>query len=139
MRNVRYDNRRLYRDGQSGCSCAENSTARRIDEWKAESIGASDYRMPGTKTGTWRDGWDKADRCEMKEKLMALYFVVVELELYLDTHPDNCAALARYKCAVKEYEELAAVYEKKYGPLLARHNDCPNEWLWVREPWPWEV
>lgn len=132
MRNARYDNRRDMRYAAPGvCGCRTNRERR--------DIQGEEMRMAGTKTGTIPQGRDMNAYCEMKEKLMCLYFVMTELELFLDGHPDDCAALARYKCAVKEYEELGAVFERKYGPLLARNNDCANEWLWVREPWPWEV
>lgn len=133
MRTIRYDNRRMemLRGTPGDCGCRMNDTHRCVKE--------DEMRMAGTKTGAIPQGRDMGSYRELKEKLMCLYFVMTELELFLDGHPDNCAAIARYKCAVKEYEELAAVFEKKYGPLLARNNDCANEWLWVREPWPWEV
>ena len=70
---------------------------------------------------------------------MSLYFVMVELELYLDGHPNNTEALARYRCIRAEYDALAVRYQKIYGPLLARNNDSETEWKWVKEPWPWEV
>ncbi len=129
MRNVRYNNRCAQpwqRDAMETRFCGDRSEAGKM-------------RMPGTKTRTVPQGRDMNAYCEMRERLMGLYFVMTELELFLDTHPENSAAIARYKCAVKEYEELEAMYESKYGPLLARGSDCENEWLWVREPWPWEV
>ncbi len=95
--------------------------------------------MPGTKTGTVPNGRNRNDWCQMREKLQALYFVVVELELYLDVHPENAEALARYTCAVEDYKALAAEYEKLYGPLTACGNRSEKEWQWVRLPWPWEV
>ncbi len=144
MKTVRYDSRRAQvrldqrscRQSRGACGCECDIQYRGTRQMKSE---ASLYRLPGTKTGTVPQGRDMAAYSEMKEQLMCLYFVMVELELYLDVHPDCSEAIARYKCAVKEYEELAAVFERKYGPILARNNDCANEWLWVREPWPWEV
>ncbi len=92
--------------------------------------------VPGTKTGTTRyDG----ECTEMQKELMALYFVMVELELYLDGHPNNTEALARYRCVSSEYDALAMQYQKQYGPLLARNIDTDTEWKWVKDPWPWEV
>ena len=96
-------------------------------------------KITGTTTGSPRAGRNMDNGCRMREELMALYFVMTELELYLDGHPDNCGALARYECTAREYEEMAVKYEEMYGPLLARNNGCTNEWLWVKEPWPWEV
>ena len=129
MRNVRYNNR-----------CAGtwlNDSA--CNRCRSDCTEAAEVRIVGTKTRTITQGRDMNAYCDMKERLMSLYFVMTELELFLDVHPDNSAAIARYKCAVKEYEELASVFEAKYGPLLVRNGNCANEWLWVREPWPWEV
>jgi len=109
-----------FRDGERAGTCGDG------------------YRMPGTKTGVMPAGWNRNDFCQMREKLMALYFVVVELELYLDGHPDNADALARYRCAVNDYKAMAEKFEKQYGPLTAEGNRCENEWLWARLPWPWE-
>lgn len=108
-------------------------------ETDSRFTGKQEYRRPGTKTGTFPDSRNTSEWCQMREKLMSLYFVIVELELYLDGHPDNTAALARYKCVVRDYKELAASYEKAYGPLTAMGNGSKDEWQWVRQPWPWEV
>lgn len=101
-----------------------------------ESVCGAGVSIPGTKTGTSRLG---TECLEMQKELMALYFVMVELELYLDGHPDNQEALARYRCISAEYDAMAVRYEKQFGPLLARNIGSETEWKWVKEPWPWEV
>lgn len=100
------------------------------------SAAARNTGIPGTHTGS--GDRNPAEKQRMERELMSLYFVMTELELYLDGHPDSRDALARYKCTVREYKELADRFEKEFGPILARNNSA-NEWLWAKDPWPWEV
>ncbi|MBQ8320920.1 MAG: spore coat protein CotJB [Clostridia bacterium] len=73
------------------------------------------------------------------EKIRALSFVKTELELYLDTHPDCCAALDYYYKTVEELKDLVEEYEGTTGPLTAIGTDTTKGWSWVNEPWPWQM
>ena len=75
-------------------------------------------------------------REEMLEKIKCLNFAIIELGLYLDTHPNDAKALCLHKKYCKEYKELTDKYQKVYGPLTI-HFPC-NKWRWLEEPWPWE-
>ena len=78
--------------------------------------------------------------CEMRRDMMdqirALEFGIVELALYLDTHPEDQKALCLHKKYCKEVKELKDKYQKVYGPLTINY-PC-NKWRWLEEPWPWE-
>lgn len=75
-------------------------------------------------------------RREMMMKIRELSFAVLELALYLDTHPDDRRALCLHNNYAKELKELKDKYQKVYGPLTL---DFPcNKWRWIEEPWPWE-
>ncbi|MEW6724733.1 MAG: spore coat protein CotJB [Bacillota bacterium] len=66
-------------------------------------------------------------------------FVAVELNLFLDTHPGDQAALEDYNTTVARLKELKDDYVQRYGPLSNFGTDkskCP--WQWVEQPWPWE-
>ena len=79
------------------------------------------------------------DDCERKQMLMEireLNFSVIELGLYLDTHPEDQRALCLHRKYVKELKELKDKYQKVYGPLSI-YFPC-NKWRWLEEPWPWE-
>ena len=83
----------------------------------------------------------KAERndCERKEMLMQireLNFAVIELGLYLNTHPEDQKALCLHRKYTKELKELMDKYQKVYGPLSI-YFPC-NKWRWLEEPWPWE-
>ena len=78
------------------------------------------------------------DRCKMLEWVQALCFVVVDMQLYLDTHPCDKEALAYYKDAVENYEKAKRQFEDAYGPLVATSSlDC-DRWAWADTPLPWE-
>ena len=73
---------------------------------------------------------------EMLKKIKCLKFAVVELALYLDTHPNDTKALCLHNKYSKELKEICDKYQKVYGPLTIEY-PC-NKWRWLEEPWPWE-
>lgn len=78
------------------------------------------------------------ERCKMLEWVQALYFVVIDMQLYLDTHPCDTEALAYYKDAVTNYEHAKQQFEENFGPLTATSSlDC-DRWAWADMPLPWE-
>ena len=76
------------------------------------------------------------EREDMIMKIRQLDFAIVELGLYLNTHPDDQKALCLHKEYCKNVKELKDAYQKKYGPLTIYY-PC-NKWRWLEEPWPWE-
>lgn len=75
-------------------------------------------------------------REEMAMKIRELDFALVELGLYLDTHPDDRKALCLHNHYAKKVKELKDKYQRVYGPLTM---DYPcNKWRWLEMPWPWE-
>ena len=75
-------------------------------------------------------------RCEMMQKIREYNFSIIELALYLDTHPEDQKALCLHKEYAKALKELTDKYQKIYGPLTINY-PC-NKWRWLEEPWPWE-
>lgn len=73
-------------------------------------------------------------------KQMAMYcFMLDDIALYLDTHPNNRKALAAFDAYRKMYLAAKAEYEAAYGPVtvMAQPEDSET-WLWSTTPWPWE-
>ena len=75
-------------------------------------------------------------REEMLMKIKEYDFAIVELGLYLDTHPDDEKALCLHNKYCKILKDLKDKYQKVYGPLSIYY-PC-NKWRWLEEPWPWE-
>jgi spore coat protein JB len=71
-------------------------------------------------------------------KLTQLDFSAIDLQLYLDIHPDDKKAIAEYNKTVGEAAKLRAEYEQKNGALTARASSDPNKFKWIDDPWDWE-
>lgn len=76
---------------------------------------------------------------DMLRKVQEADFVLYDLNLFLDTHPDNQAALDFFSQYQKEYTEAVALYEMNFGPLVSYDTDTRQGWTWVQGPWPWEM
>lgn len=77
---------------------------------------------------------------ELLEELQATDFVLLELTLYLDTHPNDIDAIKQFNEFAKLRKQLRKRYEKEYGPLLQyglSYSSYP--WNWNDTPWPWQV
>ena len=79
---------------------------------------------------------DDNKRREMINEIKSLDFAIIELGLYLDTHPDDRKALFMHNEYTKQVKDLKDKYQKIYGPLTIFY-PC-NKWRWLEEPWPWE-
>ena len=75
-------------------------------------------------------------RQEMIDQIKCLNFAIVELGLYLDTHPEDQKALCLHREYTKQLKDLKDKYQKMYGPLTIYY-PC-NKWRWLEQPWPWE-
>lgn len=65
-------------------------------------------------------------------------FALVDLVLYLDTHPEDKEALNYYYYVADLYEQAAKAYEEQCGPLTTEGVMDENYWTWINDPWPWE-
>lgn len=86
-----------------------------------------------------RDRGDEAYRREL-EQLQKVDFALVELNLYLDTHPMDMQALSQYNQLAQRRQQMCAAFELKYGPLMHfGHGYTRFPWQWIETPWPWQV
>ena len=82
--------------------------------------------------------YENAACCEVREKLRAVDFALVETSLYLDAYPDCAEALAYYRQLLAERHVLVQNYTQTCGPLTVCDDVSQNGWQWVKAPWPWE-
>jgi spore coat protein JB len=80
------------------------------------------------------------DRQAMLLQIQQLGFVLVDLNLYLDTHPTDKMALMNYNTFSDQYRELMMKYNMTYGPLMGfgHAQGGMDQFLWVNSPWPWQ-
>lgn len=76
---------------------------------------------------------------EMLKKLQETSFMLVELNLFLDTHPDHAEARKAYNRYSDRLAHLREEYFTAFGPTM-NFGVCPagNDFSWVNSPWPWE-
>jgi spore coat protein JB len=83
---------------------------------------------------------DHQTYCTDLEELQVVDFALVELTLYLDTHPMDMQAVQQFNQLVQRRQQLAAAFEMKHGPLLQfGHSYSRFPWQWVETPWPWQI
>ncbi len=71
-------------------------------------------------------------------EMMALMFVIRELQLYLDTHSDDQEAFKALKEAISLEREGRRRYVEMYGPLNISDVQFSESYNWINAPWPWE-
>lgn len=81
------------------------------------------------------------DKFELLNEINETSFGVLELNLYLDTHPQDTKALQLFHELKQRRKTALAAFEKEYYPLTV---DCigpdqtATQWTWGDAPAPWE-
>ncbi|MDD3369497.1 MAG: spore coat protein CotJB [Lachnospiraceae bacterium] len=73
--------------------------------------------------------------------ISVLDFVVVEMTLFLDTHPDNKEAMDYISQYIRMKNRASHEYALKYEPLTideAAYSVQARDWCWNDGPMPWE-
>ncbi len=77
---------------------------------------------------------------QLLEEIQAIDFVIVELNLYLDTHPDDFEAIKQFNELTEQSLKLKIQFEQEFGPLMNFGRSYANyPFNWVDTPWPWQV
>ncbi|TVX86837.1 spore coat protein CotJB [Paenibacillus agilis] len=73
-------------------------------------------------------------------QLQEVDFVLLELNLYLDTHPGDAQAIQQFNHYVVERKKVADAFQARYGPLMNfGHSASGTPFTWVETPWPWQI
>ncbi|HSL86426.1 MAG TPA: spore coat protein CotJB [Bacteroidales bacterium] len=71
--------------------------------------------------------------------LQEMEFALIDLNLYLDTHPDDKDALEKLAEYSEKVKELRNDYEENETLLFAHHIKNEKDLdKWINDPWPWE-
>jgi spore coat protein JB len=80
------------------------------------------------------------DCSKLLHELQSLDFVLVELTLYLDTHPTDMLSLQQFNQYSSKRKQVSAEYEERFGPLMQfGHSYSRYPWQWSQSPWPWQL
>lgn len=87
-----------------------------------------------------RTSFETMNQTQLLDCINEVSFAVSDILLYLDTHPDDCAALSYSREMIAARREAMAVYARRFAPLtIDSTNDADScRWEWVMQPWPWE-
>lgn len=69
--------------------------------------------------------------------VMKLDFAIVDLNLYLDMHPDDNEAYRLFQEYVDEHKKAVKKYNEALGPIVVT-NAKYNSYEWLKNPWPWD-
>ena len=78
------------------------------------------------------------DRETLLKQITITDFMAVDLQLFLNTHPQDAEALQMYNDTVARSMEMRDQYEAMYGPLVSFRSPGTPDWGWKDSPWPWQ-
>ena len=64
---------------------------------------------------------------------------IVETVLYLDSYPENRAALTYYNKLLEEREKLSEQLSREGRPMTHLDAGKGESWNWISSPWPWDI
>ena len=98
--------------------------------FKNEYIPYKDYKVAKLNINSEKE--------EMLINIGEYSFMMHDINLYLDVHPDDQNALRKFIEYRNKVNELITNYERKYGPIGVKgniNNNIPFEW--ENTSWPW--
>lgn len=78
----------------------------------------------------------KNEREKALLEIQMLDFILTDLNLYLDTHPNDKYVYSLFKKYAEECIRKKDAYTRIYDPLTL--DDLTDEWEWSKGVWPWE-
>jgi len=72
----------------------------------------------------------------LKLKIMEKTFIINDLNLYLDIHPNDTDIYSYFRKCEKELSKLIEQYQDRYGSIYL--NGQMEKYDWTNGPWPWE-
>ncbi len=80
----------------------------------------------------------RKDRCTALYEISMVDFLLMDMKLYLNTHPNDKNAIEYYQHYAKILKDLRDAYAANFGPLFAEQSNGSKEWDWCSEPHAWE-
>jgi len=71
-------------------------------------------------------------------ELKGLEMAVMDLHLYLDTHPHDAEVTRIFGHYCELLEKSKKHYVAKFGPLTLADAVQDNRYTWLDDPWPWD-
>ena len=82
----------------------------------------------------------KKERCAALYEISMVDFLLMDMKLYLDTHPTDRNVMIMFNQYRDSYNQALDAYKSKYGSMsLEDTSSTSGYWMWNKSPWPWEV
>ena len=81
---------------------------------------------------------NKMNKMELLKQISAVRFMLTDLGLFLNTHPNDKETVVEYNYYIMQWRGLKENYEMHYGMLTEHDSLSPHPWQWIDEPWPWD-
>ena len=82
----------------------------------------------------------QTEREAMLNKVREYTFALIDLNLYLDTHPNDVEKIKVFNQYSTQLRQVTNEFESRFGPLsLSSEYLNSYPWAWISTPWPWEV
>lgn len=82
------------------------------------------------------------NNCNDRERLLnwinIVSFSLIDISLFLDTHPCDKEALEHFEHFSDLRKQAMKEYSENYGPLTLDNVTNYKKWDWALQPWPWE-
>jgi spore coat protein JB len=75
---------------------------------------------------------------QMLNDIGVVGFILIDLGLYLDTHPDDRNAIEYFNHYSRIKNQMTRDFSMKYYPLTMELAESGREWRWGAAPMPWE-
>ncbi|MGN1338192.1 MAG: spore coat protein CotJB [Candidatus Coprovivens sp.] len=75
------------------------------------------------------------DKDSIMLKIYELDFILNDLSLYLDLHPDDEELYKKFKEYNKSFKDYINIFESRYGPLELSNTDF-KEYMWSKSNFP---
>lgn len=102
-------------------SCGENCHAQQNIDRRSDSYGCT------------------GDCKALLTRLQKIDFSLVDVALYLDTHPECNEALSLYNKLLSERESIRKTLSHKCKRPMSAFENSGESWDWISSPWPWEA
>ena len=79
-----------------------------------------------------------SQREQMLHDIGIVDFVLVELTLYLDTHPHDRSAMEYFNHYSRIKNQMERDFSQRFFPLRKDLAESDTEWRWGMAPLPWE-
>lgn len=73
---------------------------------------------------------------KLKLKIMEETFIINDLNLYLDVHPNDMDMYKEFSKHEKMLNKYIMEYQEKYNSIVL--NSQKSKYDWINNPWPWE-